>query len=90
MATIDEFMHFVESLPSSVVTIHSNPALHQPALQTLDLGVLTNDIRRFGNLREWWKSKNMNPRLNKVVAQAILDQNPPEAVRDSLLFLMLW
>lgn len=85
MATIEDFMGFVESLPDKNIPIPS-----RPGLRTMNLETFTKDIQRFSDLREWWKSKNMTPHLNKVVAQAILDQNPPEAVRDSLLFLMLW
>lgn len=83
MTTV-EFKEFVESLPEEIPLDIGN-GIHR----TIRLRTLAKDVEMFHDFREWWKSKNMPPHLSNAIAKAILGQNPPENVRNALLFLML-
>lgn len=87
MITPAEFMDFVQGLENPTVQIHQD---HSKAVfRTINLLTLTKDLLQYDDFRKWWKSKNMPPHLNNLIAQTILDQNPPEDIRAAMLFMML-
>jgi hypothetical protein len=86
MTTIEEFAAFIDSLPSPTVQLHG---FGDSLRRTIDLRTLTKDIGNFQDLREWWKSKNMPGRLNNTIALTIIGLDPPENIKNAMLFLML-
>lgn len=56
---------------------------------SIDLAVLTKDILKYSDVREWWNGKNMTDYLRKNVAMTILSNNPPDEVKNIILLLML-
>jgi len=86
MTTIQEFTAFIDSLPNPTVQIHN---FGKATYHTIDLKVLTKNIEKFQDLRDWWKSKNMTPHLNNTIALTIIGLNPPESIKNAMLFLML-
>ena len=86
MTTIQEFTAFIDSLPAPPVQLHS---FGKAVYHTIDLPTLTKDIGNFQDLREWWKSKNMPKHLNNTIALTIIGLDPPEDIKNAMLFLML-
>lgn len=86
MTTIQEFILFIESLPNPTVQLHS---FGKAVYHTIDLLTLAKDIGNFQDFREWWKSKNMPKHLNNTIALTIIGLNPPENIKNAMLFLML-
>lgn len=90
MTTIHEFILFIESLPDPTVQLHNfGKATCKATYHTINLRGLAKDIGNFQDLREWWKSKNMPKHLNNTIALTIIGLNPPENVKNAMLFLML-
>jgi hypothetical protein len=85
MITTDEFVAFIDSLPNPTVQLHNFGKATYP----INLKVLTSDIKNFHDFREWWKSKNMPRHLNNTIALTIIGLNPPESIKNAMLFLML-
>ena len=86
MTTIQEFTAFIESLPDATVQIHN---FAKTTYHTIDLLTLTNDIGNFQDFRDWWRSKNMSKHLNNTIALTIIRLDPPENIKNAMLFLML-
>ena len=86
MTTIQEFTAFIDSLSDPTVQLHNfgNATYH-----TIDLPTLTKDIGNFQDFRDWWKSKNMPKHLNNTIALTIIGLEPPENIKNAMLFLML-
>jgi len=84
--TTHEFTAFIESLPDPTVQLHN---FGKAVYHTIDLRTLAKDIGNFGDFMEWWKSKNMPKHLNNTIALTILGLNPPENIKNAMLFLML-
>jgi hypothetical protein len=79
-----EFFEFINNLDNSVVTLTDNPFF-----RTIDLKVLTKDVKEFDNITDWVNNKNMPNHLKKTVLKVLLNINLPENVRNELLALML-
>ena len=86
MTTIQEFILFIESLPEPTVQLHN---FGKSVYHTIDLRTLTKDIGNFHDFMEWWKSKNMTKHFNNTIALTILGLDPPEDIKNAMLFLML-
>lgn len=86
MATPQEFLDWLRSLPSGVVQLHD---FGKARYRTIDLNTLAKDLPEHPDLLSWWKGKNMPKHLNDTVAKTILEQNPPPNVRAAMLFLMM-
>ncbi|NBT57262.1 hypothetical protein EBT16_00600 [bacterium] len=86
MITTDEFTAFIDSLPDPTVQIHN---FGKATYHTINLKGLTKGIENFHDFREWWKSKNMPRHLNNTIALTIIGLNPPESIKNAMLFLML-
>jgi len=79
-----EFFDFINNLDNSVVNLTDNPVF-----RTIDLKVLTKDVKEFDNITDWVNNKNMPNHLKKTVLTVLLNINLPENVRNELLALML-
>lgn len=86
MVTAQEFIAFIDSLPDPCVQLYN---FGKATYHTINLKGLAKDIENFSDFRDWWKSKNMPPHLNNKIALTILELNPPENIRHTMLFLML-
>jgi hypothetical protein len=86
MTSIHEFAAFIDSLPDPTVQLHN---FGKANYHTINLKSLTKDIENFQDLREWWKSKNMPKHINNTIALTILGLEPPEDIKNAMLFLML-
>lgn len=87
MISIEEFMSFVNSLKETNIAINFNRS--KATWHTIDLRIFTKNIHEYKSFNEWWQSKNMTENLNNTIVKTLLDQKPPEKVREALLFMML-
>lgn len=83
MATPDEFIDWLRSLPDTRVELHDSPGA------VIDLMGLAKDLPGKECLHAWWKGKHMSPHLNRNVALTVLSLNPPENIRAAMLLLMM-
>lgn len=86
MATPDEFIDWIGNLPNPVVQLHDQV---KAIYGTIDLRILTKNLTEHPDVLSWWKGKNMPRHLNNIVAQTILDLDPPDDIRAAMLFLMM-
>jgi len=56
---------------------------------TINLKVLTKDIKDFESFQTWWKSKNLTDHLHKKLVNTLLKINPPDNVKNELLAMMI-
>jgi hypothetical protein len=61
----------------------------QNKFHSIDLKKLIKDIHNYSDFLDWWQSRNMPKHLNKVLVKTILNLNPPESVKNALIFIML-
>lgn len=96
MNDIEDFVRFVNNMNNPVVELHEE--LHENislknwnkrTFSTINLKILTKDIKNYSSFLDWWKSLNLTSHLNNVLIKTILNQNPPESVKHALIFMML-
>lgn len=85
MEVIQEFIEFIENLESSIVKLHGSG----PAFRSIDLKILTKNIKNYSSINDWMKSFNLTSHLKKNIITTILNNNPPESVKNELLAEMI-
>lgn len=85
METIKEFIEFIESLEFSTVKLHGSG----PAFRSIDLKTLTKNVKNYSSINDWMKSLNLTNHLKKNIITTILNNNPPESVKNELLAEMI-
>jgi hypothetical protein len=87
MISIEEFMIFIDSLKETTVRFNLNRS--KATWHSINFKKFTANIHEYESFTEWWQSKNMTENLNNIIAKTLLEQNPPEKVKQALLFVML-
>ena len=86
MISIEDFMSFIDSLEEKTVRFDFNRS--KTTWNSIDLRRFTADINEYKSFTEWWQSKRNVVKIN-IMARMLLDLNPPEKVKQALLFVML-
>lgn len=89
MNTIQEFVDFINQLENSNVRLDSVRPESAELYHTINLKVLTKDIKDFESFQTWWKSKNLPDHLHKTLVKTLLKINPPDNVKNELLAMMI-
>lgn len=93
---IVDFIEFVNNLDKPVVKLEVRIVREnqlkkwpQEPFHTINLKMFIKDINNYQKFVDWWASKNMTPHLRNIIVKTILNINPPESVRNTLLLMML-
>lgn len=81
----NEILHnHIQGLEEEIVKFGDHPIYN-----AINLKTLTSDLKKFNNLNDWFKNKNLTNHLIKNIVKAILSTNPPEETKVELLILIL-
>lgn len=85
MEVIQEFVDFIENLESSLVKLHGSG----PVFRSIDLRILTKNIKNHYSIHDWIQNLNLPNHLKKNIILTILENNPPENVKNEFLAEMI-